>query len=122
MPINNRWPIRELLQACKEHAYLTKDKVTLEYVLLKGITDSLQQARELYHLTKCVPCKINIIPFNEHPNSGYLRPCDSQVDKFQKELIRLGAHVLRRKTMGRDILAACGQLAKVGEKQKSIQL
>lgn len=110
MPINKKYPIKELLDACKTHCDETGDKVTLEYVLLRGVTDSLEQARELYHLTKNVPCKINIIAFNEHPGSDYLRPSNSQVDRFQKELMNMGAHVLLRKTMGRDIFAACGQL------------
>jgi 23S rRNA (adenine2503-C2)-methyltransferase len=110
MPINKRWPLRELLEACREHCTTSGDKVTLEYVLLKGVTDSIEAARELYHLTKSVPCKINIIPFNEHPGSGFYRPDEDAIVRFQNELIRLGAHVLRRKTMGRDIYAACGQL------------
>ncbi|OQW48453.1 MAG: 23S rRNA (adenine(2503)-C2)-methyltransferase [Proteobacteria bacterium SG_bin7] len=110
MPINKKYPIDVLLDACRAHCEETGDKVTLEYVLLKGVTDSLEQAHELYHLTKNVPCKINLIAYNEHPGSDYLRPSSSQVDRFQKELMKLGAHVLIRKTMGRDIFAACGQL------------
>lgn len=110
MPINKRWPIAELMAACREYCEATNDRVTFEYVLLKGVTDSLVQARELYHLTKAIPCKINIIPFNEHPGADYSRPSEEAIDQFQQELIRLGAHVLRRKTMGRDIYAACGQL------------
>jgi 23S rRNA (adenine2503-C2)-methyltransferase len=116
MPINNRWPIAELLQACREHCQASGDKVTLEYVLLKGVTDSVADARELYHLTKDVPCKINIIPFNEHPNSGFERPDEVAIVRFHQELMRLGAHVLRRKTMGRDIYAACGQLTTAAKK------
>jgi 23S rRNA (adenine2503-C2)-methyltransferase len=110
MPINNKYPIDQLLAACLEHARETKDRITFEYVLLKGVTDSLEDARRLYKLTRSVPCKINIIPFNEHPGSGYFRPSDEAVKLFQDELIKLGAHVLLRKTMGRDIFAACGQL------------
>jgi 23S rRNA (adenine2503-C2)-methyltransferase len=110
MPINKRWPLDELLAACREHCDATGDKVTFEYVLLKGVTDRLEDARALYKLTKTVPCKINIIPFNEHPDSGFQRPAEADIVRFQNELIRLGAHVLRRKTMGRDIYAACGQL------------
>ncbi len=113
MPINKRWPLKVLLESCREHCRQTGDRVTFEYVLLKGVTDSLESARALYRLTRDVPCKINIIPFNEHPGSGFTRPDESQVVKFQNELIRLGAHVLRRKTMGRDIYAACGQLRTV---------
>lgn len=110
MPINKKWNIKTLLDACQDHYDKTKDKITFEYVLLKNVTDQMEHARELYKVTKRVPCKINIIPFNEHPESDYRRPSEDQVDKFQNELIRLGAHVLRRKTMGRDIYAACGQL------------
>lgn len=116
MPINKRWPLAELLQACRDHCAATGDKVTLEYVLLKGVTDSLQDARDLYRLTKDVPCKINIIPFNEHPGSGFFRPSEATIIRFQNELIRLGAHVLRRRTMGRDIYAACGQLTTAAPK------
>lgn len=110
MPINKKWPLAELLKACKDYCEETGDRVTFEYVLLKGVTDSLEDAHELYRITKDIPCKINIIPFNEHPDSGFERPDEDQIVEFQKKLMRLGAHVLRRKTMGRDIYAACGQL------------
>jgi 23S rRNA (adenine2503-C2)-methyltransferase len=110
MPINNKYSLKQLLEACREYCRATKDKVTFEYVLLKGVTDSLEDAHKLYKLTKSIPCKINIIPFNEHPGSGYLRPTDVAIKAFQNELIFLGAHVLLRKTMGSDIYAACGQL------------
>ena len=63
-------------------------------MLLKGVTDQIEHARELYKLTRDVPCKINIIPFFEHPGSGYERPDDKSVSAFQNELMRLGAHVL----------------------------
>jgi 23S rRNA (adenine2503-C2)-methyltransferase len=115
MPINKRWNIHQLLDACKAHSEASGDHVTLEYVLLKDVTDRLEHARELYQLTKDVQCKINIIPFNEHPGTDYLRPDAEQVVKFQNELIRLGAHVLLRRTMGRDIFAACGQLTSLYE-------
>jgi len=99
-----------LLEACGRHAQESGDRVTFEYVLLKGVTDSLKQARELFRLTRSVPSKINLIPFNEHPDADYSRPSQKTVLRFQNELIRLGAHALVRKTMGRDIYAACGQL------------
>jgi 23S rRNA (adenine2503-C2)-methyltransferase len=110
MPINKKYPLRDLLKACREYIKFSKEKVTFEYVLLKGITDQVEHAVKLYKLTRDIPCKINIIPFNEHPGSGFGRPSEEQVLRFQDELIRLGAHVLLRKTMGRDIYAACGQL------------
>ncbi len=110
MPINKKWPIEELMQACKDFYAITEDKITFEYVLLKGVTDSLEAADELHKLTRQVPCKINIIPFNEHPNAPYERPSEASIQAFQNRLIQKGAHVLRRRTMGRDIYAACGQL------------
>lgn len=110
MPINRKWNTDMLLKACKDYTLATKDKVTFEYVLLKGVTDQVEHARQLVKLVKDVPCKINIIPFNEHPGSGYERPSDEAVEIFHKELMRLGAHVLLRRSMGRDIFAACGQL------------
>lgn len=110
MPINKKYPLKDLLAECRRYAHETRDKVTFEYVLLKGITDQLEHAEMVYHLTKNIPCKINIIPFNEHPGAGYERPSDEQVELFQQKLMDLGAHVLLRRTMGRDIFAACGQL------------
>jgi 23S rRNA (adenine2503-C2)-methyltransferase len=110
MPINKRWDLLQLLNECRKYNQQTKDLVTFEYVLLKGITDQISHAKELYSLTRGIGCKINIIPFNEHPGSEYSRPDDVTIAAFQKELMRLGAHVLLRRTMGRDIFAACGQL------------
>lgn len=110
MPINKKYPISELFKACREYVKETGDPVTFEYVLLKGVTDQMNHARELYQLTKDIPCKINLIPFNEHPGSGFERPSDATIEDFKNELMRLGAHVLLRRTMGRDIFAACGQL------------
>lgn len=110
MPINKKYPVADLLEECRRYARDTGDKVTFEYVLLKGITDQIEHARKLVELTRGVPCKINIIPFNEHPGSGFERPSDHQIELFHAELMRLGTHVLLRRTMGRDIFAACGQL------------
>ena len=114
MPINKKWNIDMLLKACREYYEETGDRITFEYVLLKEVTDRLEQAKELWMMLKNAgladKCKVNLIPFNEHPGSGFHRPEPEQVLAFQNELIRLGAHVLLRKTMGRDIFAACGQL------------
>nr|BFD58509.1 23S rRNA (adenine(2503)-C(2))-methyltransferase RlmN [Bdellovibrio sp. CKG001] len=122
MPINKRWNIKELLDACKEHYRVSKDKITFEYVLLKGVTDQLEHARQLVKLVKDVPCKINIIPFNEHPGSGYERPDDDTIQAFHTELMNLGAHVLLRRSMGRDIFAACGQLTTVKERPQTMDI
>jgi len=110
MPINKKYPMNQLLESCRQYVRETGDRVTFEYVLLKGVTDSLEDARRLQKISRQVPCKINIIPFNEHPGSGFERPSDETVDQFHNELMRLGVHVLLRRTKGRDIFAACGQL------------
>ncbi|MEN0057533.1 MAG: 23S rRNA (adenine(2503)-C(2))-methyltransferase RlmN [Bdellovibrio sp.] len=123
MPINKRWNTTELLRACKAHYEATKDKITFEYVLLKGVTDQIEHARQLVKLVRDVPCKINIIPFNEHPGSGYERPSDQAVEAFHAELMRLGVHVLLRRSMGRDIFAACGQLtSQIPNKPESMDI
>jgi 23S rRNA (adenine2503-C2)-methyltransferase len=110
MPINRKYPLEALLGACKEYADDTGEMITFEYVLLKGVNDSLDDARRIVKLTKNIPSKINLIPFNEHPDSGFFRPPTKDVVEFQKTLMKLGKHVLVRRTMGRDIYAACGQL------------
>jgi 23S rRNA (adenine2503-C2)-methyltransferase len=120
MPINKKWPLVELLEACREYCSETGDRVTFEYVLLKGVTDSMQDAKDLVKLVRGIPCKINIIPFNEHPGSGFERPDEETIEAFQNELMRLGIHVLRRKTMGRDIYAACGQLRSMYENHPKV--
>jgi 23S rRNA (adenine2503-C2)-methyltransferase len=116
MPINKKYPLEELLGACKEYATETGEMITFEYVLLKGVNDSTDDAYRIVKLTRNIPSKINLIPFNEHPDSGFLRPASSSVAEFQKTLMNLGKHVLVRRTMGRDIYAACGQLRSEMEK------
>ncbi len=110
MPINRHWPIHELIDACRQHAQLSGDKVTFSYVLIKGLTDSLQDASDLFRLTRYIPCKINIIPYNPFPGSPLERPSEERVMKFHQLLHKLGAQALYRRSKGSDILAACGQL------------
>ncbi len=110
MPINKKYPLEMLMQACRDHAEAANDRVTFEYVLLKGVNDSPEHARQVYQWIKNVPCKLNLIPFNEHPDSGFSRPETNKVYVFQKFLLDKGIHTTIRRTMGRDIFAACGQL------------
>lgn len=119
MPINKKYPLADLLEECKCYYRATGEKITMEYVLLAGVTDQLDHARQLVKLLKNVPCKVNLIPFNEHPGSGFTRPSDETVQAFHTECMNLGAQVLLRRTMGRDIFAACGQLTtKVGREEQ----
>jgi 23S rRNA (adenine2503-C2)-methyltransferase len=112
VPINKKYPIRELLAACVRYIEKApRDFVTFEYVLLDGVNDSVSQAHELVETVKSVPCKINLIPFNPFPNSGYLRSKPDAVMRFRDVLLRAGLVATTRKTRGDDIAAACGQLA-----------
>lgn len=112
VPINLKHPIRELLAACLR--YLSKaprDFVTFEYVMLEGVNDSADQARELVALVREVPCKINLIPFNPFPGVGYRRSGPEAIARFRDVLMQAGLVATVRKTRGDDIAAACGQLA-----------
>ena len=112
VPINRKYPIRELLAACLR--YLEKaprDFVTFEYVMLDGVNDSVAQARELAARVSDVPCKINLIPFNPFPGVGYRRSSPEAIARFRDVLMQAGLVATVRKTRGDDIAAACGQLA-----------
>lgn len=112
VPINQKYPLRELMATCQH--YLEKaprDFVTFEYVMLDGVNDTDAQARELLALTRDVPCKFNLIPFNPFPGSPYRRSPASRIRRFSEILIEAGIVTTTRKTRGDDIDAACGQLA-----------
>ena len=112
VPINKKYPIRDLLAACVRYIEKApRDFVTFEYVLLDGVNDSVAQARELVETVKGVPCKINLIPFNPFPDSGYARSKPEAVARFRDVLLRAELVATTRKTRGDDIAAACGQLA-----------
>jgi len=112
VPINKKYPLKELMAACQR--YLEKaprDFVTFEYVMLDGINDRPEHARQLLALVRDVPCKFNLIPFNPFPNSGYDRSSNNAIRIFREMLQEQGYVVTVRKTRGDDIDAACGQLA-----------
>lgn len=113
VPINRKYPLEQLLDAI--HYYMnrltdSRRVVTIEYTLLAGVNDRCEHAQQLVVLLKDVPCKINLIPFNPFPYSGYERPSNNAVRRFQKSLQLAGFNVTARKTRGDDIDAACGQL------------
>ncbi len=111
IPLNKKYPIKDLLAACKRYLeYSPKDYVTFEYVMLKNVNDKLEHARELTHLLRDIQCKINLIPFNPFPNSGFECSKWDQILKFQRILSNAGYITTVRKTRGDDIDAACGQL------------
>ena len=112
VPLNKKYPLKELMAACRRYlAKAPRDFITFEYVMLDGINDKAEHARELLELVKDVPCKFNLIPFNPFPNSGYERSSGENIRIFRDILQQAGLVVTVRKTRGDDIDAACGQLA-----------
>ena len=110
MPVNKRWPLRELLAACRRFPLEPRRRITFEYVMLKGVNDSAEDALRLAKLLKGIRCKVNLIPFNPFPGSAFERPEDAAVRRFQKILLDHRYIVPVRESRGRDISAACGQL------------
>ncbi len=111
VPINRTYPIRKLLAACRRYSEATGgEPITFEYVLLKGVNDSLDDARELAKLLKGFPAKVNLIIFNPFPGTEYSRCSMQTTDLFRDILVNSGIITITRKTRGDDIDAACGQL------------
>jgi len=112
VPINRKYPLAELLAACKRYLdRAPRDFITFEYVMLEGVNDGAEHARQLIALVRDVPCKFNLIPFNPFPNSGFKRSPRETIRRFAEILITAGLVVTTRRTRGDDIDAACGQLA-----------
>jgi 23S rRNA (adenine2503-C2)-methyltransferase len=112
MPVNDAYPIAELLAACREYLEVSpRDFITFEYVMLAGVNDAPDHAKELARLLKSVPSKVNLIPFNGFPDSGFERSSMDRIKRFQQVLLDAGYIATIRRTRGDDIDAACGQLA-----------
>jgi 23S rRNA (adenine2503-C2)-methyltransferase len=112
VPLNRKYPIAELLAACKRYVQNQPHRrITFEYVMLDGVNDSAQHARDLVALLADVPAKVNLIPFNPFPQGRYSRSPHDRVARFRDILMRAGLTTITRKTRGDDIDAACGQLA-----------
>ncbi|MFA7096223.1 MAG: 23S rRNA (adenine(2503)-C(2))-methyltransferase RlmN [Gammaproteobacteria bacterium] len=113
VPLNRKYPIRELMAACRRFADAQQAhrQITFEYVMLAGVNDSEQQARQLVALLRGIPAKVNLIPFNPFENARYARSSDEAINRFRDVLLAAGLNTITRKTRGDDIAAACGQLA-----------
>ena len=112
VPLNRKYPIAKLLAACRRYVrHQPRSRVTFEYTMLDGINDSESQARQLLAILGNVSAKVNLIPFNPFPGSGYRRSSEQTIDRFREVLNRGGVVTMTRKTRGEDIDAACGQLA-----------
>ncbi|MEJ8475821.1 23S rRNA (adenine(2503)-C(2))-methyltransferase RlmN [Roseibium algae] len=119
VPINKKWPLKDLLEACRNYPGLSNAKrITFEYVMLKGINDSNKDALELVRLLKGIPAKINLIPFNPWPGSEYECSDWERIEEFSDIVNRAGYASPIRTPRGRDIFAACGQLKSASERMR----
>jgi 23S rRNA (adenine2503-C2)-methyltransferase len=123
IPLNDKYPIKELLAACKRYVDVQQRRhITVEYVLLAGVNDSAQDAKDLIRILKDLPTKINLIPFNPFPGTDYRCSSRNVIMRFKQQLVDAGLVATIRKTRGDDIVAACGQLAgEVQDKTKRTQ-
>jgi 23S rRNA (adenine2503-C2)-methyltransferase len=110
MPINRKYPLADLLEACRHYPLAPRKRITFEYILIQGINDFPQDALRLTKLLRPIKAKINLIPFNEHPGSLFQRPDEKTILKFQDILIQHHYTAMVRNSKGQDISAACGQL------------
>lgn len=112
VPINKKYPIRELMAACNRYVEgKPHRRVTFEYVMLAGVNDSLEHARQLVKILRSVPAKVNLIPFNPFPGAPYECSSLETINAFREVIMQAGIITVTRKTRGEDIAAACGQLA-----------
>jgi 23S rRNA (adenine2503-C2)-methyltransferase len=117
MPVNRKYPLKQLMDCCRALPLPRRKRITFEYVLLRGVNDSEDHARQLAALLRGIPSKVNLIPFNPHPQSKFARPADEEIARFQKVLYDQGVQSNLRRPRGDDIQAACGQLQ--GEADKA---
>jgi len=119
VPLNRKYKLAELIQACRDYPGASNARrITFEYVMLKGVNDSDEDAHALVKLLDGIPAKMNLIPFNPWPGSPYERSSNTRIDKFAKILMAAGYASPVRTTRGADIMAACGQLKSASEKLK----
>jgi 23S rRNA (adenine2503-C2)-methyltransferase len=119
VPPNRKYPLAQIIDTCKRFPLKNRNRITFEYVMLAGINDSFEDARRLVHLLSGIKAKVNLIPLNPAPGIPYERPSDDRVDRFAQILADRHVTVSVRKSRGRDIRAACGQLIVEGGTKKS---
>jgi len=121
MPINRRYPLAELMRACRELPLKPRQRVTFEYILIRDLNDTLADAKRLVKLLHGVKAKVNLIPYNEHEGSAFKAPLSEQIEAFQTYLLDRNIVTIRRASKGQDISAACGQLKGQLDKLKKEQ-
>jgi 23S rRNA (adenine2503-C2)-methyltransferase len=117
MPVDKKWNIAALIEACRKFPMKYGRRITFEYVLLRGVNDTDEDAQRLADLLAGLPAKVNLIPYNENPGLGFGDPGAERVAAFRRILQGRGFTAMVRKNRGRDISAACGQLAVAGQKE-----
>lgn len=115
MPLNRKWSMGDLMEAARNFPLRNRERITFEYVLLNGVNDSIENAREVVELLRGIRAKVNLIALNPGPGIGYSTPPEDRVQGFQQVLVRAGIPAFIRKPRGRDIYAACGQLKRTVE-------
>jgi 23S rRNA (adenine2503-C2)-methyltransferase len=110
VPINRKYGLQDLLDACRRFPIRRRARITFEYVMLRGVNDTTEDARRLVRLLAGIKAKVNLLPLNEAPGIPFERPSDARVNAFAQILAQRGVVVSVRKSRGRDIRAACGQL------------
>jgi len=113
MPVNRKWKMKELLEACRQYTKRTNKKVTFEYILMAGVTDRPEDIQNLIRCLSPIPCKVNLIPYNESPYTEFRRPADERIQAFHAALLKAQLPVFIRKNRGNDIFAACGMLKRI---------
>ncbi len=122
VPLNKKYPIADLLEACRQYPGLSNAKrITFEYVMIKGVNDTVEDARRLVNLLKGIPAKVNLIPFNPWPGTAYECSDWDQIERFAQVVLKAGYASPVRTPRGRDILAACGQLKSASERMKKTE-
>jgi 23S rRNA (adenine2503-C2)-methyltransferase len=121
VPINRKYGVDEIIAACKRFPLKKRSRITFEYVLLAGVNDRPEDARRLAKVLSGVKSKVNLIPLNAAPGIPFERPSDAMVDQFARILAEQGITVSVRKSRGRDIRAACGQLIVEGQRRSAAQ-
>jgi 23S rRNA (adenine2503-C2)-methyltransferase len=121
VPINRKYGLKDVIDACRRFPLKRRSRITFEYVLLAGVNDSARDAQELARVLSGLKSKVNLIPLNAAAGIPFERPTDAAVDAFAKVLAERGATVSVRKSRGRDIRAACGQLIVEGQRKSPAQ-
>jgi 23S rRNA (adenine2503-C2)-methyltransferase len=118
MPVNRTYPLRVLMEACRNYPLPGRRFITIEYVLIRDINDSQEDAKRLVRLISDIPCKVNLIPFNEHEGSDFRAPTREAIDRMHSYLLAKHFTVITRSSRGDEISAACGQLKGRLEKRR----